>query len=222
MTDSSDSPTKVHAQALVDDPAHYIDSVSAMADSRELSAAEDIVSSSGIKLVGRGTRIDASLREKLRGHGLSGKVLEQRLSITGGVNPESLANDIGNLYKKDAWLKRLETRSGDPGAMRYGVSYLKLPREILFRLTVARDQRPDLYHHSISVAVISHYLALRLQSEAINHQQRSGWRPMPRPRRTVYRPRDSQVGARRYRRGASFHLRASGRRMADGTRIGRR
>lgn len=162
MTDSSDSSTKDHAQALVDDPAHYIDSVSAMADSSELSAAEDIVSSSGMKLVARGARINAGLREKLRGHGVSGKVLEQSLSITGGVTPESLAIEMRNLFQEDTWLKRLETKSGDPGAMRYGVSYLKLPREILFRLTVARDQRPELYHHSNSVAVISHYLALRL------------------------------------------------------------
>lgn len=155
------------AQSVVDNATHYVDSVSAMSGGNKLIATEDIISSSGIKLVARGMRIDANLREKLCGHNLSGAELEKSISIADGTTPESLAIDTAHLIDGDAWFKRLEAMSGDLGAMRHGASRLKLPREILFRLTVARDQRPALYRHSLCVAVISHYLALRLQMRQV-------------------------------------------------------
>jgi len=52
--------------------------------------------------------------------------------------------------------------SGDPGVMRHGVSRVVFHEAILFRLTVACEERPGLYRHSLSVAIIAHYLALRL------------------------------------------------------------
>ncbi|MDD2915852.1 MAG: HD domain-containing protein [Gallionella sp.] len=166
MTDNNKSIEGI-AQSVVDNAKHYVASVSAMSDSNDLSATEDIMSSSGIKLVARGMRIDANLREKLCGHQLSGATMENSISIAGGITSEALAVDTAHLIDSDAWFKRLEVMSGDPGAMRHGLSRLKLPRAILFRLTVARDQRPALYRHLLSVAVISHYLALRLQLKQV-------------------------------------------------------
>ena len=159
------------AQLLVDDSPNYVKQVSALAETHELSASEDIVSSSGIKLVARGTRIDPRLREKLLGHRLSGMSLEKSLAINHGVSPETLTSDIGRLIDKTPWFKQLLAKSGDPGAMRHGVSRLKLPHEILFRLTLAREQRSGLYQHTLSVTFISHYLALRsnLKPAAIDH-----------------------------------------------------
>lgn len=161
MTENNRQSNEAVAQAVLDDPTHYIGSVATMAAKNELNAAQDILSASGIKLVAGGTRIDAGLQEKLRGHRFSGAGLETGLSIAGAVSPVSLATDIGRLIDADAWHARLTAKSGDPGALRHAVAHLKLPQEILFRLTVARDQRPDLYQHSLSVAIIGHYLALR-------------------------------------------------------------
>jgi hypothetical protein len=146
---------------MIDDAGHYLGAVSAMAGSHEMSAAEDIVSASGILLVARGTRIGPGLREKLSGHRLSGTVVEKSLAVAGGVTAASLAVDIARTIDGDPWFVRLAAKSGDPAAMRHGASRLKLPHEILFRLSLARDQRPALYRHSLGVAIISHYLALR-------------------------------------------------------------
>lgn len=162
MTDNSNHSINGFAQSVVENATHYVDSVSAMAVDNDLRATRDIISPSGIKHVARGTRIDSHLREKLCGHYLPGAALEKNFSITGGVTPESLAIDTGHLIDDDPWLKRLETMSGDPCAMRYDASRLKLPCEVLFRLTLAHDQRPVLYRHLLSVAIISHYIALRL------------------------------------------------------------
>jgi len=171
ITNTDAQSVEAAAQSMVDDATHYVDSVSAMAGNYELSATQDIVSASGVKLVARGTRIDERMRERLRDHRLSGSTLERSLSIAGGLTPDSLAHDQGKLIDEDGWLTRLEAKSGEPGVMRNALSHLDLPPEILFRLTVARDQRLNLYRHSLSVAAVSHYLGLRLhlKQSAINN-----------------------------------------------------
>jgi len=163
MSDSDNQDIESTAQSMVDDALHYVELVTAMADRHELAAVADIVSPSGVKVVARGATIDESLREKIFKHRPSGATLERSLSIAGSVTSESLAVDIGHLIDQDRWFKQLSIKSGDAGALRYGASRLVLPPEILFRLTVAREQRPPLYRHSLSVTIISHYLALRLE-----------------------------------------------------------
>ena len=133
-----------------------------MTESHEISAIADIISPSGIKLVARGAKIDEHLREKIAGHRLSGTTLEKSLSIAGGVTPESLAKDVSRLIDEEAWFKLLAVQSGDSGAVRHGASRLKIHPQVLFRLTVAREQRQELYRHTLCVMMISHYLALRL------------------------------------------------------------
>lgn len=163
MTNDGNQDVESIAQALVDDAPHYVASVSALMGHHESSALDDIVSSSGVKLVARGMKIDDDLRAKLCDHQLSGTTLERSLAIAGSVTAESLAFDIGRLIDNDAWFKQLTAKSGDPGAIRHGVSRVTLPHDILFRLTVAREQRPELYRHTLSVTIIAHYLALRLK-----------------------------------------------------------
>ena len=165
MPDNEISSIEATAQSLVDSSPHYVDSVAAMTSSHELNATEDIVSSSGIKLVARGTKIDKHLLKMLSEHRLSTAVLENSVSISGSVTAESLALDINRLIENDPWFRQLAAMSGDPGAMHHGVSRVLFHSEILFRLTVAREERPDLYRHSLSVAIIAHYLALRLDQK---------------------------------------------------------
>ena len=163
MNSSDKQNVETAAQSLLDASPHYVDSVSEISESHVLCATDDIVSASGIKLVARGSQIDKRLIEKLSDHRLSSTQLERNISIRGGVTTESLALDTARLIDDEAWFKVLAAKSGDPVDMRHGLSRLKLPDEILFRLTVAREKRPELYHHSLVVSIISQYLALRLK-----------------------------------------------------------
>jgi hypothetical protein len=58
---------------------HYVDHVVATAAARGIEACEHIVASNGTKLVAKGTRIDAQMRERLLQHKLS-KPLEEYLA----------------------------------------------------------------------------------------------------------------------------------------------
>ena len=65
MTNNGNQGIESVAQSLVDDAPHYVNAISTMSERHELSATEDILSSSGIKLIARGAKIDKQLREKL-------------------------------------------------------------------------------------------------------------------------------------------------------------
>lgn len=141
---------------------HYIREVAAMGDAETVTAAADILSESGIKLVAKGHKIDSRLRDKLLGHSLR-EPLDRGLEVANGVNSEDLAKAAVECLEEQPWWQQLAARSGDPLAMRHGLARLKIPAATRFNLTLARQQRPALYRHSLRVALLCHYLAIRLE-----------------------------------------------------------
>lgn len=149
------------ATNLLADGRFYADAVTTLGDHHSVLATDDIYGANGVKLIGRGTRIDSRVREKLSGHRLPPN-LDANLSTMGAVNPQSLAVEADRLIREEKFWQRLATRSGDAMAMRHGLAAIRLPGCLAFKLTVARDQRPKLYAHSLRVAMLCNYLALRL------------------------------------------------------------
>lgn len=150
------------AQALLSDDRHYIVAVARTGDSNAVVTGADIVETHGIKLLAKGTAIDSRVLDKLLGHRLR-EPIDAQLTISSGVTPATLAREAAALIDADPWWKHLAERSGDPLAIRHGLARLPLPYALCFKLTVARDQRPPLYHHSLCVTLLAHYLALRLE-----------------------------------------------------------
>lgn len=150
------------AQALLADDRHYIGAVARTGDSAEIVTEADIVETRGIKLLAKGTVIDSRVLDKLLGHRLR-KPIDAQLTISGGMTPATLAREAAALIDATPWMKRMAEHSGDALAIRHGLARLPLPYALCFKLTVARDQRPTLYHHSLRVALLAHYLALRLE-----------------------------------------------------------
>lgn len=144
------------------DSAHYIDEIAAMGDTATVTAAADILSDSGIKLVAKGHVINSRLRDKLVAHSLRAP-LDRGLEVADGVTADALGKAAAECLEEQPWWTQLATRSGDPLAMRHGLSRLKIPAALRFNLTLAREQRPALYRHSLRVALLCHYLAIRME-----------------------------------------------------------
>lgn len=149
------------AQSVLAEDRHYLDAVVRLGDSHEVETAEDIVESHGIKLLPKGTRIDSSILDKLLGHRLRDPI-DRHLTVTNSVSPTSLSRDVSAIINSDIWWMRMSERSGDLIGIRNGLADLDLPAALCFKLTVAREQRPALYQHSLRVSLLAHYLALRL------------------------------------------------------------
>ncbi len=147
-------------QPLTDEP-YYIAAVTALADHTEVISGQDIFAENGVKLVAKGTVLGSGVRERLLNHKLL-KPIDQDLLLSHGVTPQSLAQDADRMITSEPFLLHLANSSGSPLAMRRGIETLSLPPQMAFKLTVAKDERPQLFHHLLLVAVIAHYLALRL------------------------------------------------------------
>lgn len=137
---------------------YYLKSVAALSESLEVVSSEDVYSQSGIKLINKDTRLDESLYDRLVHHKLAAPPIDRSLAAREGVTPHGLAFDAARLIDKDASLQRMASALPDALLLRNSLAQIVLNPPLAFKLTLARETRPELYQHSIRVALISLYL----------------------------------------------------------------
>ena len=146
------------ARKALDEDIHYLTSLTQMADVKEVVAREEVFTASGMKLIDKGVAIGSGLRERLLKHILL-KPIDQSLEVKDGVNTNLLVREAGRLIAAEPYLQRLLASGGEPRAAEEALAGLKLPEQLCFKLTVAREQQPWLFEHMVMVALISHFLA---------------------------------------------------------------
>ncbi|TDY36077.1 HD domain-containing phosphohydrolase [Janthinobacterium sp. 75] len=144
-----------------DENPHYIRAITQVGDTQEVIAHVDIFESNGMKLVAKGTRIDSRLFNRLTQHRLTAP-LDSMLTAKHPVNTHSLVMELDSVVKHEAVYRRILTRTGDPHAMKQALSSMQLAPEVMLRLTVMRERRPELFMHSIHTALIAFALAQSL------------------------------------------------------------
>jgi HD-GYP domain-containing protein (c-di-GMP phosphodiesterase class II) len=139
---------------------HYIASVTALGDTHEVVARQAVFTRNGIKLIERGTRINSALRDRLLQHKLLPPI-DQCLSVEGGVTQASLRERAREILDAEPRFQLL--RSALPGTERLLNAFYAMPLApaLAFKLTVAREQRPEIYEHSLQMAVIALFLAIK-------------------------------------------------------------
>lgn len=132
---------------------HYLDRLVAAAETRGVEATEDIVSGNGVKLVAKGSSIDARTRERLLQHKLH-KPLEACTRIIGGVATRPMDRVARTLIGKHALLAelcappRIETIEAAFGELRLTVQLEAL-------VTLYADQAPHKLEHAVGVALVA-------------------------------------------------------------------
>jgi HD-GYP domain-containing protein (c-di-GMP phosphodiesterase class II) len=140
---------------------HYIQAVAEMGAERDVIAHQDIYSSTGIKLVAKGSRLTPAQFERLTQHKLTAP-LDHMIDSEDPVDAEFLAATAARILDHETVYARMAAHTGDALAVKHGLAGLKLPRPALMRLTVMREQRLETFEHSIRAAMIAHALAQRL------------------------------------------------------------
>lgn len=160
MTNTPDATYEDIARKVIAEDSRYVSAMTAMGERRQITVSEDIYAHDGRILVAKGRVVTSELREWLLDHKLL-RPIDCCLDVADAVSADSLARDAARLIDENAFLGQLAYRSGDPLAMRHGMARLALPRRLIFKLTVAQEQQPELFRHLLVVALISHYLAIR-------------------------------------------------------------
>jgi hypothetical protein len=144
---------------------HYLRHVTALGEKQEVVARQPIFASNGMKLVDVGARIDHSLYERLMQHKLL-PAIDECVTTDNPVGGESLCQAIEARLLERSALAGLVAGPGERERLLGIVGQLPLPAPLAFKLTVAREQRPDLFQHALDVTIAALVLAARTEASA--------------------------------------------------------
>ena len=137
---------------------HYVRSVVQLGDSRNVYVNQTIFTTNKIKLVEKGTKVNSSLFDRLVQHKLIPKI-DECLSVEDSVTPESLQQFAKYLLDTNPAMSILGGQRSTRDRMLRAFTGITLLLPMAFKLTVARSQRPEVFEHSIRIALIALYLA---------------------------------------------------------------
>lgn len=142
------------------DSPHYLRALTDMADRRAVVAEAAIYTDNGIKLVEKGTRIDGRLYDRLVQHKLR-EPIDRHLSIENPVDVPALLA-AGLALTEQAVLPGLLSEAlGSAARLLAPLRSLPLPPSMACKLTVMRDQRPELFQHSLQMMMVAVFLGIK-------------------------------------------------------------
>ena len=142
---------------------HYVRSVTEMGDSHEIVTNQAIFTRNKIKLIDKGVRVNSALFERLVSHKLIPQI-DRCLTVENGVSQDTLKKRAIELLDQDPGLSGLRGDAKIRNRILHAFSEIPLVAPMAFKLTVARNQRPDVYDHSIRIALVALFLAIRSSS----------------------------------------------------------
>jgi len=145
--------------ATADSP-HYLRALTAMADHRAVVAGAAIYTDSGIKLVEKGARIDSRLYDRLVQHKLR-EPIDRHLSIENLVDVPALLAFAQALTEQEVLPNILAEALGSAARLLAPLRSLPLPASMACKLTVMRDQRPELFQHSLQMMTVAVFLGVK-------------------------------------------------------------
>ena len=147
---------------------HYLDRVVETAQSQEVAASEDIVAGNGIKLIAKGARIDAGVRDRLLEHKLR-KPLEECVQVVGGVSAARLEAAGEALLEKHPLLRALcatERARSAPASL--AALSLSMPLQSFLSVYASPEGRLE---HTVGVAMLALSLARKLLPSDIDRHR---------------------------------------------------
>jgi HD-GYP domain-containing protein (c-di-GMP phosphodiesterase class II) len=142
------------------DSPHYLRALANMAERRMVVADAAIYTDNGVKLVEKGARIDGRLYHRLVQHKLR-EPIDRHLTIENPVDVEALQAAAQALTEQDVLARMLAEALGSPARLLAPLRSLPLPASMACKLTVMRDQRPQLFKHSLQMMTVSVFLGIK-------------------------------------------------------------
>ncbi len=132
---------------------HYLDHVVKLSETSDIEASEDIVNGNGVKLLAKGTKIDARARERLLEFRLT-KPLENMMRVVGGTDPAVFHPLAEQLLARHGLLRGIcaSVPGFDPIAI---LKALELSDNVQSLLSVYAGQGTNKLEHAVGVAVIT-------------------------------------------------------------------
>jgi HD-GYP domain-containing protein (c-di-GMP phosphodiesterase class II) len=145
---------------------HYVSHLAEVNKSQAVISTEDVYSANGVMLVKRGARITESVAEKILRHKLL-KPLEQQVNLEKTLNETALRQEFASLFTKYPDIGLIHTTHDFDGKLKNLVLESRLNEVLFQKLTVLKDQLPDVFEKSIFCAwwcgLIAHHMNLSIK-----------------------------------------------------------
>ena len=148
----------VSAAAAAEESPAFLQAVQDLGRTRQIVTSQPIFNALGIKLLEGGATVDQGLYERLVSHRLSrplDECVEAEPSIDAAILREAALEAIGRWPFFERMAPAGRTREIVLGAL----AAVPLPKPVALHLMLARDTRPELFAHSVLMALLCAHLA---------------------------------------------------------------
>lgn len=140
--------------------SHFLNHLLASSASHDLIATHDIVAAGGSRLLLKGSRIDATVRDRLLEHKLL-KPLEDCVQVVDAISAEKIESIAGQLLERHDLLAAL-CEGFRVQAVPAALAKIQLSYPARSLLTIYGEYRDGRYEHAIGVAMLSMALGRRM------------------------------------------------------------
>lgn len=139
------------------DPIHFTKAVTELGEQRPVVTTQAVFNERGVKVIEKGVAVNASLYERLMAHKLTTPI-EHNLASTSTMSGHVLRVQAEHAMRDVAFLERIGAVAKTRSILLEALESLPLPDAIAFQLLMAHELRPELFRHSIEVALIAAWL----------------------------------------------------------------
>jgi len=139
---------------------HFLGHVVACSESSGVEASEDILASNGLKLLARGAKVDARVRERLLEYKLK-KPLETMLRVVDGVGTRHIDRVAEQLMERHPLLSRI-CGAATARLLTTALRNIALSTEVDSLLSVYAARGPAKLNHAVGTALLAAALAREL------------------------------------------------------------
>lgn len=140
------------------DPTHFTKAVTELGEQRPVVTTAAVFNDRGVKIVAKGVAVNPDLYERLMAHKLS-TPLEHYLAGTPNVSGHTLRVHAEQAMSSVAFFERIGAVAKTRSLLLGALEAVPLPDAIAFQIFLASELRPELFHHSITVALIAAWMS---------------------------------------------------------------
>ena len=122
-----------------------------------VTTSQAIFNANGVKLLEGGVRVDPGLYERLVSHRLA-QPLDECIDTERSVDGRALREAAAEALQRWPFFARMAPAGRTREIVLEAIASVPLPRPVALHLTLARDTRPDLYAHSVLMALLAVHL----------------------------------------------------------------
>lgn len=141
------------------DPIHFTKAVTELGEKRPVVTTQAIFNDRGIKIVEKGVAVNANLYERLISHKLPIPI-EQSVSSAPVVNGPVLRTCAEEVLRDIPFFARIAADARQASILLETLDTLVLPDPMSFQLLLAKEVRPELFRHSVLMALFATWCSI--------------------------------------------------------------